>query len=84
MRFHISLTLAAALAVASITPVSAGNLVAGEVESGADVAAAPVGSMGGLGGGVGLGVLAILALAVAAGGGSSSTTTTGTPPPPGT
>lgn len=67
MRFHLSVSLAAALAVASVAPVSAGSLVDPEVEGETMVAPdAPVGSMGSLGGGAVIGILAILAVAAAA------------------
>jgi len=74
MRFHLSVSLAAALAVASVTPVFAGSLVAPEVEGETMVAPdAPVSSLGSLGGGVAVGIIALLAIAAAAGGSSSGT-----------
>ena len=72
MRFHLSLSLAAALAVASVVPATAGSLVDPEVEGETMVAVEPAGS---LGGGAALGLLALVALAAAAAGGSSATAT---------
>jgi len=72
MRFHLSLSLAAALAVASVVPATAGSLVDPAVEGETMVAAKPAGS---LGAGAVVGLVALLALAAAAGGGSSATTT---------
>lgn len=69
MRFHLSLSLVAALAVASVVPATAGSIVDPAIEGEAAVAPAPAGSMGGLG--IGLGVLLLLGLA--AGGSSSGT-----------
>jgi len=67
MRFHLSVTLAAVLAVASAAPVAAGNLVDPAIEGETMVAPdAPVSSMGGLGGGAAVGVLALLAVAAIA------------------
>lgn len=61
MRFHLSLSLAAALAVSSVAPVAAGSLVDPINEGPTAVApTAPVSSMGSLGGGVGLAVLGLL------------------------
>jgi len=64
MRFHLSVSLAVALAVASVAPVAAGNLVDPAIEGETMVAPdAPVSSMGSLGGGAAIGVLALLAIA---------------------
>ncbi len=74
MRFHLSIALAAALSVTSVVSASAGSLVAPEVEGETMVAPEePAGSMGSLGGGAVVGLIALLALAAAAGGGGSST-----------
>jgi len=73
MRFHLSLSLAAALAVASVVPATAGSLVDPAIEGETMVAVEPAGS---LGGGAALGLLALVVLAAAAGGGDSSATTT--------
>ena len=61
MRFHLSLSLAAALAVSSVAPVTAGSLVDPADDLPTAVApTAPVSSMGSLGGGIGLAVLGLL------------------------
>ena len=70
MRVCISLSLAAALAVASVVPATAGNLVGPKIEGETAVAPQPAGSMGGLGAGAVVGIALLLALAA---GGSSST-----------
>ena len=75
MRFHLSLSLAAALAVASVVPATAGSLVDPIVDSGAAVAPAPTGSLGGLGAGAVIGLVALLAIAAASGSSSSAATT---------
>lgn len=73
-RFHLTLSLAAALAVTSVVSASAGNLVDPAIEGEIMVAPEPAGSMGGLGGGALVGLIALVAIAGAAGGSSSSTT----------
>lgn len=61
MRFHLSLSLAAALAVSSVAPVAAGSLVDPINEGPTAVApTAPVGSMGSLGSGAGLAILGLV------------------------
>ncbi len=70
MRFHLSLSLAAALAVASVVPATAGSLVDPAIEGETMVAVEPAGS---LGGGAVIGLVLLLALAAAAGGSSSGT-----------
>lgn len=73
MRVHLSLSLAAALAVASVVPATAGSLVDPAIEGETAVAPEPAGSMGGLGAGVIIGGLLLLGLAAASGGSSSGT-----------
>ncbi len=74
MRFHLTLSLAAALAVTSAVSASAGNLVDPAIEGETMVAPAAAGSMGGLGGGAVVGLVALLAIAAASGGSSTTTT----------
>jgi acyl-CoA hydrolase len=74
MRFHLTLSLAAALAVTSVVSASAGSLVDPAIEGETMVAPEAAGSMGGLGGGAIVGLIALVAVAAAAGGSSSTTT----------
>jgi len=74
MRFHLTLSLAAALAVTSVVSASAGSLVDPAIEGETMVAPAPAGSMGGLGSGAIVGLVALLAIAAASGGSSTTTT----------
>ena len=76
MRIHLSLSLAAALAVSSVAPVAAGSLVDPAVEGETMVAPdAPVSSLGGLGGAaVGVGLLVLLAIAASSSGDSTPAT----------
>ena len=74
MRFHLTLSLAAALTLTSVVSASAGNLVDPAIEGETMVAPAQAGSMGGLSGGAIVGLVALLAVAAAAGGSSTTTT----------
>lgn len=72
MRFHVTLALTAALAVASVVPASAGTPVMSDGDSYVEEAVAGS-SLGGAG--IALAVGALVVLGVAAGSSSSTTTT---------